>query len=174
MDITHYAFAFYVFILLCGILWLAARLLRGGKKKDAGSFEKEQRLFALYQNIEDMLAGFEEYVEEARQQADGQAEKMRAMLDETRRLAGAAPEAPAEAAAPVASPKTPEAPAPDVPDELEARKTVERPKKAPEKMSGKIGVLAAQGRDVGEIAKTLGISIRQVELAIEMLRAKDK
>ena len=69
MDITHYSFAFFVFVLACLLIWFYRRVSRGGKKNDQGSYEREQRLFRLYQNVEDMLNSFEEYAEAAKAEA---------------------------------------------------------------------------------------------------------
>ncbi len=70
MDITHYTFAFFVFLLVCCVIWVYGRVMRGNKRGDKSVYEKEQRLFKMYQNIEDMLGGFEEYVEEAKKELD--------------------------------------------------------------------------------------------------------
>lgn len=66
MSFSQYAFAFYVFLLVCGVIVLYGRVTRGKNKKDEGSYEKEQRLFTMYQNVEDMLDGFEAYAEEVK------------------------------------------------------------------------------------------------------------
>ncbi len=66
MNATHYIFALYVFLLICGVIWFYSRTVGQAKSKDKRGYEKEQRLFRLYQDIEDMLKGFELYVEEAK------------------------------------------------------------------------------------------------------------
>jgi len=71
MDITHYAFATYIFLLVIAGAWFLAKVFRAGKNKDGkSSYEKEQRLFTMYQNLEDMLAGFEEQAEETRKSTE--------------------------------------------------------------------------------------------------------
>ena len=66
MNAMHYIFASYVFLLICGVIWFYSRTVGQAKAKDKKGYEKEQRLFSLYQDIEDMLKGFELYVEEAK------------------------------------------------------------------------------------------------------------
>ncbi|MGI6151273.1 MAG: hypothetical protein ACOYIR_04915 [Christensenellales bacterium] len=66
MNAMHYIFALYVFLLVCGVIWFYARTVGRAKSKDKKGYEKEQRLFTLYQEIEDMLKAFEQYVEEAK------------------------------------------------------------------------------------------------------------
>lgn len=68
MDYTHFLFAFFVFILLFALLFtynrLKAKTPNSGASPEAQG--RERQLFALYQNLEDMLSGMEEYVEGAR------------------------------------------------------------------------------------------------------------
>lgn len=83
MDITHFVFAFYVFLLVCVTIWFYARVTRS-KKKDGGAQEKEQHLFKLYQNVEDMLSGFEEYAEEAKVAIDERLKQAEALIADAR------------------------------------------------------------------------------------------
>ena len=76
-----------MFLLACVGIWLLGRVLKKSKKASGEphtSYEKEQKLFTLYQNVEDMLAGFEEYVEEAKKETAKSMAKMQEMMDETR------------------------------------------------------------------------------------------
>ena len=59
-----YLFAAFVFLLAALLLWFYKRTPRSQKKREEKSFEREAKLFKLYQNIEDLMDGFEEYVEE--------------------------------------------------------------------------------------------------------------
>jgi|GEM_PF-1077061 len=70
MNETHYLFALYVFLLVCGVIWFYSRTVGKAKTKDKKGYDREQRLFILYQEIEDMLKGFELYVEEAKAEID--------------------------------------------------------------------------------------------------------
>lgn len=66
MGFPEFAFAFFVFILLCVLIFLYNRSRRPKKSESDAIAEKEKRLFKLYQNLEDMMNGIEDYVEEAR------------------------------------------------------------------------------------------------------------
>lgn len=200
MDFTHYMFAFYVFLLVCGVIWFHARVTRGGKKDDKSSYEKEQRLFVMYQNIEDMLDRFEEYAEEAKggfddriRHVENLIEELRAEIENLRAHRAkkeeakpkAAPEAKAEekteTPAPTGPPlETEPEPAPAVKAEAPAAPATEReafvkrPQKesSPAKSRPKTPDLIQQYLEAGmskeEIAKTLGISMREVTLIMEI------
>jgi seryl-tRNA synthetase len=196
MDITHYAFATYIFLLIMGGAWFLAKVLRSGKDRGGkSSYEKEQRLFTMYQNLEDMLAGFEELAEETRKSTEEALERSEQALrqaseiaEEVRRLSKKPEtvEGPAQPEEPRGvlwseQPKTPE---PELvqeePDqapiwEAPAPRPVEKGEDSsqvgsPLKLNEKIRLLSAQGLMPVEIAKTLGISVREVTLAIEMGR----
>ena len=81
MDITHYTFTLYVFLLVCAAIWLFGRVMRKSKKEDKNGYEKEQRLFKLYQNVEDMLGMFEEYAEEAKKEIETKLKEARELLE---------------------------------------------------------------------------------------------
>ena len=66
MDFTHFAFAFFVFVLLCAVVLLYARLKKPAKQEENPLSEREKKLFTLYQHLEDMMNSIEEYVEDAR------------------------------------------------------------------------------------------------------------
>ncbi len=179
MDITHYAFASYVFVLVCAGLWFYGRVSRSGRKNkgDKSAYEKEQRLFTLYQNVEDMLGSFEEFAEETKKETAQTLKKAALLLEEAKGLSAelkslrqAAQQnnktADAQPAAAAPLPETarpdqkPSAPAPDAAAVTEA----------PLKINEKIALLDAQGLGATDIAKTLGISVREVTLALDMIR----
>ncbi len=180
MDMTYYAFATYIFFLVCGAIWVYAKLMRGAKGKDDKSgYEKEQRLFSLYQNVEDMMSDFEEYAENSKKDTEAAIGKVVVMLEEMRQLSVGA-----KSAKPVVEPAARgvqwnEHPAQPV-QEMQAQPAY-RPARQesnakdeqsvpPLKTNEKIQLLNAQGFNAAEIAKTLGVSVREVSLALEMLR----
>ncbi len=59
-----YLFAAFVFLLAALLVWFYKRTPRSQRKREEKSFEREVKLFKLYQNIEDLMDGFEAYVEE--------------------------------------------------------------------------------------------------------------
>lgn len=85
MNYTHFVFAFYVFLLVCGAIWFYGRVMRSEKKKDRSSYEKEHRLFVMYQNVEDMLDSFEGYAEEAKAGIDERLKQVESLIDSLRR-----------------------------------------------------------------------------------------
>ncbi len=191
MDITYYAFATYIFFLVCGGIWFFSKVARSAKGKgDKSAYEKEQRLFTLYQNVEDMMTGFEEYAEQAKQDTDAALGKVVQMLEEIRQLSKEMKgmKAAAETVAQGTPPRgvrwnepqdEPVTLQPEMPEPVQraASRTVHgddarTDEKAvpPLKTNEKIKLLNAQGFSATEIAKTLGISIREVTLVLDMLR----
>jgi hypothetical protein len=163
MDITHFAFAFYVFLLICAVIWFYGRVTGGGKKKDKSHFEKEQRLFQLYQNVEDMLASFEEYAEEAKAGIDERLGQMQAMIEDAQNAAKPKP-----AARRASTPKPSQEKAPAV------KKSGKSSKKPPVKPKADelIPQYLKKGMNKEEIAKALGMSSREVSLIMEIKNIK--
>ena len=79
--------------MICGVIWFYSRIMRADKKRDKSSYEKEQRLFKMYQNIEDMLGGFEEYAEEAKAGLDERLKQAETLLGNLENAAGNKPAA---------------------------------------------------------------------------------
>jgi len=192
MDITHYAFATYIFLLVMAGAWFLAKVFRAGKDRGSkSSYEKEQRLFTMYQNLEDMLAGFEELAEETRKSTEEalkrseQALRQASEMVEEARSLSRQPEA-AETPAQVEEPRgvlwsdqpdapesEPEQQKPEQAWEAPAQKLAQKAEdsgqvSSPLKKNEKIRLLSAQGLMPVEIAKTLGISVREVTLALEL------
>lgn len=90
MGITEYAFITYIFILLCVGMWLFGKFIRPVNKKNSvknnADYEKEQKLFNLYQNIEDMLAGFEEFAEESREEINKNKTEIAGMIEQVKSI----------------------------------------------------------------------------------------
>lgn len=228
MGVMEYAFATYVFLLLCTAIWLVSRLIRPRKQKkeQSGHYEKEQRLFNLYQNIEDLLAGFEEYVEEARAENEQMTLKTTTMLEEAKRLceeiktlqshaalepvnddkpsdqvisASAVPRASTVvkaaymAAAAIKAPDTPQdtpdahqeqpdtataavsaVPDMDVQTDISHMPQSIKPivQKLHMRLPDKVAELRSRGLDPGQIAQQLGISVREVSLAMKIRKAE--
>ncbi len=174
MDLSIYLFATYVFMLLCATIWLWGRVLRKIRKTSAGGkaeYDKEQKLFTLYQNVEDLLAGFEEYVEESQTDAAKTMDEMKRMLEEVKRIAAELRTQEHPLSAP--EPGMPEratreeiteglhiVPALPVKNTEEAK----RPGNRLSKTGSKVLELRETGLDQNEIARRLGISVREVSL----------
>lgn len=225
MGVMEYAFATYVFLLLCTAIWLVSRLIRPRKqtKDQNSSYGKEQKLFNLYQNIEDLLAGFEEYVEETRAENERAAMQTAAMLEEAKQLCDEIkslhgsnavsepvinqPSAQQKAPAPVPRASTavkaaykaaasikPADTAQTAPDARidGSDKTVSAAHAAPEdtgenkaaqstkpiiqklhmRLPDKVAELRKKGLEPSQIAQQLGISVREVSLAMKIRKAE--
>ncbi len=153
MDLSYYAFAIFVFLLLCALILVYTKATRQVKKNDASS-EKEKRLFSLYQNLDEMMSSIESYVESARSEITLDKEKVAAMLKKAEQLyrqtgdasqAAKAPDPPAKAAA--------QGPAPAPHDERTSR-------------HDRVAALRKQGLTSEQIAKELEISYGEVELIL--------
>lgn len=81
MDITYYTFAFYVFILVCLAIVLVKKVGNTNTKEDKVFQDKEKRLFKLYQNLEDMISSTEEFIEESRRDIANDKKKITNMLE---------------------------------------------------------------------------------------------
>lgn len=67
-PISYFLLALLIFILVVATLILYDRLKRSRNADEGGTIkEKEQRLFKLYQNLEDMILSIEEYVDETKE-----------------------------------------------------------------------------------------------------------
>lgn len=152
MDITHYTFALFVFVLLCILIWFYGRVTR--KKADTGSAEKEQRLYRLYQNIEDMMSSFEEYAEEAKKEIGGGLEKLKIALSETQSV--------------------PIQPVRQQEHAARAEKAIKKPQDETKlKNEERILQLMQRGLSKSEIARELGLSIREVSLIVDIKKITD-
>jgi len=188
MDITYYTFAFYVFLLVWATIWVYGRVMRRSKTKNGGE-EKERQLFRLYQNIEDMLGGFEEYAEETKTSIDERLKQAEALIERM----NAAQAEPGQEEKAVENTERPDA-EPDHKNRPEKQGAVSmeaetapanRPEMESPKQSGKsrensrrssgkprtedlISKYVAQGIDTAEIARILGKSQREVSLMMEI------
>lgn len=78
-TLNYVLLAAFSFALIAACLILYDRLKRSRNADEGGTIrDKEQRLFKLYQNLEDLIVGMEEYVEDAKEEF----KKERQQLDE--------------------------------------------------------------------------------------------
>jgi len=90
MELSHYAFAFFVFVLVCAAILLSAAAHKSSRRERLEMDEREKKLFRLYQDMEDLAAGFEDYVRESQGRNDEEAKRFRKLADD---MAGALGEA---------------------------------------------------------------------------------
>lgn len=186
-----YFFAIFIFLLAAALVALVKHTPRSIKKREDKSFEREAKLFRLYQNIEDLMDGFEEYVEELKRDLRKETENLthrvetleaqfgvlrRAAEEEARRK----PErAVAVSAAPKAALKlfpamSPAANALKKPALIETKKRPEQSappaKEAKPQLNRnqKVMLLYAEGFPPGQIAKELGLSQNEVALVLQV------
>lgn len=164
VDITLYPFALYVFLLVCAAIWVYGKVIKKEKKEDKGGYEKEQRLFKMYQNIEDMLNAFEEYTEEAKKEMDKNLSEIRELTEGMRKQ----PEKQ------VIKEDRKEAVSNKIKAE-EKSPLIKKPEKAAEeeiKAADRIPLMVSAGMSRSEIAKELGLSIREVSLIMDIKKIK--
>ncbi len=168
----YYLLAFYLFVLLValfvvvGVLWrrfFGVDDRRRRVEEDletqaaARSREKEEKLFALYRNIEELMDSFEEYVHQTRTSMDEErqafARQMEALRDEVAALC----DTPAPAPAPAAQPEPEPASQPDPPAAPAGPRATNPRHEA-------VRQLLAQGLSEDRVASELDISINEVRL----------
>lgn len=170
MDLTHYTFAFFVFILVCGVILLLGRVLGSGKKNEKGNYEKEQRLFKLYQNVEDMMTSFEEYVEESQAKIDESYKKVMKLIENSHLTERKTEPVQVNVSNEVKKPDEAVKDVFDIPFDISSDSTTDMPSDMPAEEA--IPYLLKQGLSKEEIAKQLGISNREVTLIMGIKKMK--
>ena len=162
MDYQSYIFAIFIFIMICLLMSYYMKLKRSKKDGDNAVTDKEKKLFRLYQNIEDMLNGLEEYIEEVK--ADIAKEKEESAKTEEKIDAIYQKIVDASNAFEQEQAKLNES------KEKETERKISREESGipPQKMSkhGKVLYLQAKGLNEDTIAKELGISHGEVALIL--------
>ena len=158
MDYTYYLFALFVFLLVCAAIWFFSKIYKGAKKEETNDYAKEQRLYKLYQNVEDMMTSFEEYVEQSKAELDQKLSQIESMLEKP------GSEQQQEAKNTNAVTKSADH------SGQKASAAVQKSKQNTEK---EIAQMVADGMDINDIAKSYGISSKQVSLIMEINKLKD-
>lgn len=165
-----YIFSIFIFLLLCAliIIW---RLVARPKGRNAAapvdetaSKEKEERLFRLYQNIEEMMDNFEAYIEDSREEVESvkrqmqmQAEGINEMIKRVEVAeAGARESLAALQAKDAPEPPVKKAGAADVPEEAPAVKQATKQERVRE--------LLERGLTPVQAAKKMELSVNEVKL----------
>jgi hypothetical protein len=93
MPFEYFLFAFFVFVLAAVLIVLYRQLGAPQRKAQAdeaarsqGERERQERLFRLYQNIEEMMDSFEGYLEQSREQMQAEHARMEEQIAEVRAL----------------------------------------------------------------------------------------
>lgn len=93
MSPQAYLYAFYIFVLV-GLLIVLYRFLGAPQRRsradqdarDQADHARQERLFKLYQNIEDMMDNFEGYLEQSREQMQSDRAQMEEQIAQVRAL----------------------------------------------------------------------------------------
>lgn len=180
MGVEYYVFAVFVFLLLCALVFLIWRfiLLPRGRKSTAEAAEqgreKEERLFRLYQNIEEMMDNFEGYLEDTREHMEtvkAEASRQQQAIEELIHRAEAT-EARTLAALETLRVQDrhgvrqePQGPAPEKPAAEPGRKGRQGKRDA-------VRELLSKGMTVEQIAQKLELSINEVKLVVYGMMSK--
>jgi hypothetical protein len=184
MPAEAYLFAVFIFILLCALLYIYKRYISQpkGKKESPADGEsgeaargREERLFKLYQNMEDMMDGFEAYIEDTRDQMESVKRQMQQQSDGLGEMLKRVEAAESGARAALAAMRAGDRP--EIKKEA-APVAVEKPVDAPP--GGKrsshhdaVKELLARGMTVEQIAQKLELSINEVRLIVYGLMSKN-
>ena len=166
MKLEYYLFALFVFALLCVLIVIYRRLILPTKKQAVetdATKEKEERLFRLYQNIEEMMDNFEGYIEQSKEQQEQDKAQIAGQLEQVRELCRRVEDAGARLSSAAAQHKTEAALAkPAVPAAEGGR---------PGRQDA-VKELLAKGMAVEQIAQAMDVSINEIKLIVYGLTAK--
>ena len=166
MKLEYYLFALFVFALLCVLIVIYRRLILPTKKQAVetdATKEKEERLFRLYQNIEEMMDNFEGYIEQSKEQQEQDKAQISGQLEQVRELCRRVEDAGARLSSAAAQHKTETALAkPAVPAAEGGR---------PGRQDA-VKELLAKGMAVEQIAQAMDVSINEIKLIVYGLTAK--
>ena len=182
MELHHYLFASYIFVLICVLVFVCKYLFADVKRQRRLLDEKEKQLLDTFRTLEDAMDDYYTLVEEAKNELEARGRELEKRL----LLTDAGPER-ATAALPAETPK--KAPAKKTP-----KPTAPKPAPHDEHQLGfeqvftgavnnvsvkaqlheKIIEMSKQGRSRAEIAKALKITQNEVELVTGMNREQEQ
>lgn len=81
MEFGYYLFAFFVFVLLCIIIFICRSLFSDVKRQNKLLDEKETKLLRLYQTVEDSMDEFYDLVAEAKAEIEEKYKIMSSLAD---------------------------------------------------------------------------------------------
>ena len=84
MNASSYLFAAFIFVLVGLFLLLLRQVLRGINGVGGKQYERENRIYTLYQTVEDEIESLEEYVQEVREELTKEKADLAAMLIQTK------------------------------------------------------------------------------------------
>lgn len=178
MKPEYYLFAFYIFVLISLLLLIVLRIVsaqkgrRAATEEEAGrEKEKEERLFRLYQNIEEMMDNFEGYIEDTRAQMETMKTEIQQQAASMNELLARVESTEASARTAVAAIKIPEKREPGNESRKDAKPAEEPAKRGTHQEA--VRELLSKGQTVEQIARKLELSINEVRLIVYGLMTKD-
>jgi len=171
MGIEYYGFAFFVFLLICGLVFLCKRLFADTKRQNVLLDEKESKLLRLYQTVEEAMDEFYDTVAEAKGEIAAQARALPAPAEQEPAQAPVreSPRKPARGRAKEEEPSV-------VVNFKQALAELEEglSEEEPEPVGRHEGILqlAKQGKTRVQIAQELGITQNEVDLVIGIHKKK--
>lgn len=180
MGAEVYLFAIFVFVLLCVLLILYRFMIIGAKQKltkesdedAAAKKEKEERLFRLYQNMEEMMDNFEAYIEETRESVEAAKADMRRQAQTISDLIARAEATEMNARNATAMLRHTDKPAEPKKEAVAAAPAAAEEGSRRATKQDAIRELLAKGLTVEQIAQRLELSINEVRLVVYGLMAK--
>ncbi len=163
MDFSYYVFAFFIFVLAAIIVILTKKIKGADSKDNKVIYEKEKKLFKLYQNLEEMILVAEEFIEEAHKEIAADKSNIHSMLEKAEDLYRQAQN---------------EIDNYIIQENKEEKKTTQGDKKKTEPVKNKnnlsksvqVRLLAKEGQNIEQISKELSMSQGEVALIIGLDR----
>ncbi|MCE5236807.1 MAG: hypothetical protein ABFC62_12635 [Clostridiaceae bacterium] len=169
MAYEYYLFAGFVFLLLAAVLYLNHMFKRSRSEGDSRD-DRERRLYALYQNLDEEMLAFDDDVKRAREEADEKLSRMEGLLQRMEGMSAALSAEIGRVRAELSTLNAPEARAEAVkaePPKREVKRADE--KRAVRRRSPRaeqVRKMREEGMETDEIARTLAISRGEVELIL--------
>jgi hypothetical protein len=174
-----YVFVVFIFILICALLYIYKRFIaqpRGKQTTGAGSEdgnEKEERIFKLYQNMEEMMDNFEAYMEDTREQVESVKRQLMEQADGINGMLMRVEAAEAGARAAMASMRAADKPEPHGEPARSADRTAPAGPTKRGSRQDAVQEFLGKGMTVEQIAQKLELSINEVRLIVYGLMTRN-
>jgi hypothetical protein len=165
-----YIFSIFIFLLLCALIIIWRLVIRpkgrnaAPAEDEAASKEKEERLFRLYQNIEEMMDNFEAYIEDAREEVESVKRQMQLQAEGINEMIQRVEVAEAGARESLAAMRAKDEPEHPKKKDAAAGEPAEAPGGKPGSKQERIRELLDRGMTPVQTAKKLELSVNEVKL----------
>lgn len=169
MAYEYYLFASFVFLLLAAVLYLNHMFKRSRSEGDSRD-DRERRLYALYQNLDEEMLAFGDDVKRAREESDEKLSRMEGLLQSMEGVSAALNAEIERVRAELSTLNTPEARS----EAAKAEPSKREVKRADDKRAvrrrspraDQVKKMREEGMATDEIARSLAISRGEVELIL--------